>query len=392
MAEKDIFLKGIQVDKVRHLKDLTIPISDNERTHLILTGKNGSGKSSLLEAIKLDLSLLPECHSKEPNPNSFKNKLNQTDQRAENALVADIIVDDEKELSKSVLSGDFIVASFNAQRPENKSAKIKEYLIPYGPRKIEFNEFYSINESVKEYFIQYLVNLKTQRSFARDENKEEKVQIIDDWFLLFENLLKSIFDDSYLKLKFDSENFVFFIEQQGRNKFDFNSLADGYSAILNIVTELMLRMEQTKSKNYDVQGIVLIDEIETHLHIDLQKKILPFLTKFFPKIQFIVSTHSPFVLNSLSNAVIYDLENHILVEDLSGYSVDGIIEGYFNADKYSAELKKQVVEYETLLNKKSINKVEEQRVSYLTQHFNDLSKFMAPELQLKLQQLNLQKL
>ena len=54
-------------------------------------------------------------------------------------------------------------------------------------------------------------------------------------------------------------------------------------------------MEKRHSRIYDVQGIALVDEIETHLHIDLQKKILPFLTNFFPKIQFIVTTHSPFV-------------------------------------------------------------------------------------------------
>ena len=34
---------------------------------------------------------------------------------------------------------------------------------------------------------------------------------------------------------------------------------------------------------YNAQGIVLIDELETHLHIELQKKILPFLTKIFPE-------------------------------------------------------------------------------------------------------------
>ena len=58
--------------------------------------------------------------------------------------------------------------------------------------------------------------------------------------------------------------------------------------------------------------LLLIDEIETHLHLELQKKILSFLTTLFPNIQFIVSTHSPFILNSLENAVIYDLEKKCL--------------------------------------------------------------------------------
>ena len=83
-----------------------------------------------------------------------------------------------------------------------------------------------------------------------------------------------------------------------------------------------MRMEEHKTKSYDVQGIVLIDEIETHLHIDLQKKILRFLTSFFPKIQFIVTTHSPFVISSIENAVVCDLEKKIVFDKLSG-SLEG---------------------------------------------------------------------
>lgn len=52
-------------------------------------------------------------------------------------------------------------------------------------------------------------------------------------------------------------------------------------------------------------------KIETHLHLELQKNIMSLLTTIFHNIQFIVTTHSPFILNSLDNVVIYDLENHI---------------------------------------------------------------------------------
>lgn len=86
----------------------------------------------------------------------------------------------------------------------------------------------------------------------------------------------------------------------------------------------------------------MIDELEAHLHIDLQKKIFPFLTRFFPRIQFIVSTHSPFIINSISNTVIYDLEKQLVLEDLSSYSYDGIVEGYFGSDKYSQEAKDKI--------------------------------------------------
>ena len=62
----------------------------------------------------------------------------------------------------------------------------------------------------------------------------------------------------------------------------------------------MLRMEKQSQRDirFDMPGIVLIDEIETHLHLELQKKIMEILTGIFPNVQFIVTTHSPFILNS----------------------------------------------------------------------------------------------
>lgn len=46
-----IFLTEVNINKVRHLENIKIPLSSNERKHLILTGKNGSGKTSVLESM-----------------------------------------------------------------------------------------------------------------------------------------------------------------------------------------------------------------------------------------------------------------------------------------------------------------------------------------------------
>ena len=45
-----------------------------------------------------------------------------------------------------------------------------------------------------------------------------------------------------------------------------------------------------------ITGIVVIDEIEMHLHSDLQRKILPCLINLFPKVQFVITSHSPLFL------------------------------------------------------------------------------------------------
>ena len=85
-----------------------------------------------------------------------------------------------------------------------------------------------------------------------------------------------------------------------------------------------MRIRRIKAqKTTTFRALFFIDEIEAHLHIELQKKVLPFLTASFPKVQFIVSTHSPFVLSSIENAVVYDLEKKIHIEDMSGLFMGG---------------------------------------------------------------------
>jgi hypothetical protein len=153
-----------------------------------------------------------------------------------------------------------------------------------------------------------------------------------------------------------------------------------------------MRMEEHKTKSYDVQGIVLVDEIETHLHIDLQKKVLPFLTAFFPKIQFIVTTHSPFVLSSIENAVICDLEKKIVTTDLTGYSYDTIVESYFDADKYSATLKNKIAIYEQLKAKNTLTEEEQDILLKIKIYLNEIPKFISDELAVKIQEIKLKEL
>jgi len=282
---------------------------------------------------------------------------------------------------EQIISGEFIIAYFDAKRTSNLQ-------LPKGITKFEEPAQYKLTDRAGDNFLQFLVNMKADRSFAKDDNEDETVKKIDFWFNNFHELLQELFEDESIKLQFDSKNYNFNIVQSNRNVIDFTKLSDGYNAIFSMISELMMRMERFKSKIYDLQGIVLIDEIETHLHIDLQKKILPFLTKIFPNIQFIVTTHSPFVLSSDENTVIYDLEKNILTKNLSGHSYDSLIETYFDTDKYSDTVKSQVKDYETLVCKDSLTETEEERLIELRLYFKDLPKFLSQELSVKLQEIN----
>lgn len=198
-----------------------------------------------------------------------------------------------------------------------------------------------------------MLHLDYQKLSAASEGNHKMEFRITKWFNQFLQTLREIYDCPALELKKDARELKFNIIMPNREPFGLNEMADGYSALLKIVMELMMRMENTSSIAYDMPGIVLIDEIETHLHLDLQKKVLPFLTGMFPNIQFIVSTHSPFVISSIKNVVVYDLENQQCLEDLSAYSYEGIVEYYFNTDMYSDKIKQQFERYKILVGKKN---------------------------------------
>jgi hypothetical protein len=75
-------------------------------------------------------------------------------------------------------------------------------------------------------------------------------------------------------------------------------LSDGYQAMISWITDLLghALLEDEDADPRELQGIVLLDEIDLHLHPTWQRRIVPLLRQAFPKLQFIVNTHSPLVL------------------------------------------------------------------------------------------------
>lgn len=398
------FIKQIQIDKVRHLQDLTIDITNDEKKHLIITGKNGSGKTTLLERMKSYLKVIPDGNLANLYSNWPKNvemyeglkkdilkiqdrSLEQQEKLKEYEEGIEVWSNRIKEyingikiifchnstIAEKYAKGEFVLAYFNATR----NAKID---IPTNVPKIQLQDRYGIQENIGSIFLNYLVYLKTQQSFARNENDMEEVNKIQIWFDRFEIALRNLFEDESIKLKFDYKELNFKISQKNREEYGFDALSDGYSAVLDIVINLILRMEKHCKQAYDIEGIVIIDELENHLHIGLQKKILPFLTEFFPNIQFIISTHSPFIINSIDNVVIYDLEKKQAVEDLSGIAYEGIVEGYFDINQYSENIKSKLNQYRTLVAKESKTEEEQESEYQLRKYLKQISAQLAPDI------------
>lgn len=91
-----------------------------------------------------------------------------------------------------------------------------------------------------------------------------------------------------------------------------NTLSDGEKCLLSLVGDLARRLALASPENTNPlqgNGIVLIDEVDLHLHPSWQRKIIAKLKETFPNCQFIVTTHSPQVLGELQSSDIYILNN-----------------------------------------------------------------------------------
>lgn len=368
------FVTDIEIKKVRHLENISIPLGKEQRKHLILTGKNGSGKTSLLEAlVKYFSYITSEDYSSMEEMRDYHER--------NDGVVANI--NSISFLQNKFKQGNFIFAYYKAER----EFQVEEYK---NIEKIKFQDKYTIDENPGVKFTKYLVDLKATQAFTKDQKKSEK---IDKWFHTFEDILKQIFEDENLQLKFDDETFQFSIHETGREPFDFNTMSSGYAAIFDIINDLIIRMEAKSGlrTEFDMEGIVLVDEIETHLHLELQKKILPVLTTLFPNIQFMITTHSPFILSSLDHAVIYDLQNRTLVENgLENLPYEGIVEGYFKADTLSAELREKFEKYKKLVSKDQLSDEEYEEIDKLEFYLDEIPDYLAKELTSEYSRLKLE--
>ncbi|MBQ8697975.1 MAG: AAA family ATPase [Schwartzia sp.] len=117
----------------------------------------------------------------------------------------------------------------------------------------------------------------------------------------------------------------------GEKKESIHNLSTGYRVILSMIMELAYRtvVLNPEAENFDNQeGVVLIDEIDAHLHPRWQWKVLDALRNIFPRVQFIVATHSPIVISSVRDARIIkmDLDVPEELETAYGYTMDDVLE------------------------------------------------------------------
>lgn len=143
--------------------------------------------------------------------------------------------------------------------------------------------------------------------------------------LMMDTVLKEIIQDNSarLGLGYRTGGNRLFIKTDSETLPSLDHLSSGQASLFNLFTTVIRYADRGNiAKSYqlhEIEGIVLVDEIEAQAHSDLQYEVLPKLIKMFPKIQFILTSHSPLFLLGMENE--YGSEGFEIVDMPSGQSI-----------------------------------------------------------------------
>jgi predicted ATPase len=186
------------------------------------------------------------------------------------------------------------------------------------------------HEEIADWFVSRLII--NPNFIKNDENKTNEVITLLRLIEKLEPSLKLVTDKD-LKIMFDNGELLI-------NDIPLDKLSTGFVSVIKIFQEIIAGYGGWSNQNdlSQVDGIVFIDEIEPHLHISWQTKIINILKEFFPKTTFYITTHSPLVLAGLKDGEAYELykDDNIVktkkIENIDNYFLNDIVNEFFGVD------------------------------------------------------------
>lgn len=348
MKIKELYLKNF-----RCFEETKIDFNED---YTIFVGINGAGKSSILNAIQIMLypfilssrfdnrqGLRYYCNLKElgilkESDITIKAKQSESilNQELQYPMILKSIIQNSSEieipleykLDKDYINTDveFRPLEFELQDLQNQVTKDEKTILPviayYGTKRQwdktgqeNTNEILfmpQMNGYTNALSVELFNATKMRQWFARMLLVLRKKPVLEFEAVrnAIANCYKEIDDREELqevKIDYDAEKEDIEIQMYFEDKTEIlplSYLSDGMKSILAIVSDIAYRMATLNPNLLDnvikeTDGIVMIDEIDMHLHPSWQRKIVDSLTKTFPKVQFIFTTHSPTVLTNV---------------------------------------------------------------------------------------------
>lgn len=370
-----MYIKSVKINNVRSVRDFEMNFEEPAGWHVII-GDNGVGKTSVLKSIAAVLIGKTEIDGITPNWNEWL-----TIGEAHGEISLELLID--KEIDGYPPTIEFNLVDFRIEKlmnllclgfnfsKENEIVKlnprIDSKINPYNSD-IELNGWFSASfgsfrrfsggsvEKNEIFNNPRLTRLASHLSlFGEDVALSEALKWLDDlnYRVLegkvekeqLDKIISFINSGDFLpndcKLDTISSDGIFFLDGYGA-KVKIGQLSDGYRSVLSLAIELMRQLARvygleklTQSISTEklailLPGVVLIDEIDAHLHPTWQTRIGQWFTKHFPAIQFIVTTHSPLICRASEKGSIWRLfseDDAVKVTELNGTEKNRLIFG-----------------------------------------------------------------
>jgi hypothetical protein len=361
--------------------DLTLRRPDGSHAGwTVIAGRNGAGKSTLLQAIALTLSGPKVIFA---FMQSFENWINRGAASAETNLL--VVQDAEadpywaeaeqpeefRSLSISWAGEALLTTPYDDVLHGPWSTHTSGWLCAaYGPfRRLTgavrnpagraarisslFNEDASLAEGVSWLIQQHLRALEGEPGAA--DLKRTALRLLSDGLLPDDHEVEDVTSDGLWIAS-------------GGNRFPLRETSDGYRTVTALVVDLLKQIYdaygklQVEGNAVTAPGVVIIDEVDAHLHVSWQQRIGGWLKAHFPNIQFIVTTHSPYICQAADPGGLIRLPGpeeqlppHVVDQDLYervvyGSGDDAVLTELFGLDSAYSEqaerLRKQLVELE----------------------------------------------
>lgn len=321
-------IKNIRIENFRGVTDFHFDCAQNIN---VLVGINGAGKSTVLHAIDILMSWLV---ARLKNVNGKGYVLTDDDITfGRDFCCLEVVLDNgvswklykqrsslrTKPSDKTCLEKvtEFANQVIMENQKENAVNKIPLFA-SYGVSRVVDNTPARVNKKhALDMFDVYNKEMESKMNFQsffnwfreREDLENEKLRevgkLVEDRQLKAVRLAVELALPGFKHLKVQRSPRCFTIEKNG-SKIKFDVLSDGEKSYVVLVADIARKLSMTNSdiaNPLNGTGIIIIDEIDLHLHPTWQREIVPQLRKVFPCCQFFISTHSPFVLSNVKQKV-----------------------------------------------------------------------------------------
>lgn len=188
---------------------------------------------------------------------------------------------------------------------------------------------------------QWIANQDFRRLKAKEAGHLERANQLERSILDIEHVVTEIIGEEFAFVTSEEDNNV----RVRRNGvvIDLGLLPDGLKSIVSWIADLLMRLDRIPwiddTPPLQRPFLLLLDEVDIHLHPSWQRKVLPIVQRMFPKAQIIASTHSPFVVASAEDAQIITLnvENGVsrvehVVPSQTGVSYSAVLRSIFGIE------------------------------------------------------------